>query len=245
MNRPNVHRRRIQGAFAALIWAAGVSAIGAVDYRSGDLMFVAYQPQGREYIVDLGPAAAFAGAKGPVTLLALDPADLSRAFGQQVDGLRVALFAAVGPDSIVSTVGPDGSSGIGSVIGASSQIHALGANATALGRLAEGNPHAVVFEYGDPGSYQSTLDASNQGSLGNNVPFDAETALGAVALRVPSYRFQFNPFTGHPASQKLLGTFVLEPQGRLTFKPAGRTEIQAAGSAATPSGARKGRGGSS
>ena len=103
------HRTRAlaAGVLAATALAAGISASTAVTYGSGDLLLVAYQPHGKELIVDLGPSSALLGASAPVAIPQLGAADLTSIFGSPLPALKVALIAADGSDSYLATNGPN------------------------------------------------------------------------------------------------------------------------------------------
>ena len=65
-------------AFAAVILlAAGGPFALAATYDGGDLLVVIYQPHGREFIADLGPAAAFTGSAVPVPVSQYTGSDLT------------------------------------------------------------------------------------------------------------------------------------------------------------------------
>lgn len=207
---------------------AAAPAARALTYEGGDLLFVAYQSQGREMIVDLGPIKTFLKAHGPVPIAQVRMADLAAAFGGvPPEGLNIAVVAADGPDGYIASVGRDGVpvAGVmatGSAIGASSQIRALGGNAEGLAKPAPGNDSAGLFEYGDTGSYQATLDAATKGSLGGNVPFSVETAWNGKALELPVVQARFNPYTGAAGAPAEIGRLSVSADGSLTWIPAAR-----------------------
>jgi hypothetical protein len=211
---------------AALLTAP---AARALDYHGGDLLFVAYQSQGREFIADLGPLQTYLKATGPVRIAQVGMADLREAFGTlPSQGLNIALVAADGPDGYVASVGRDGvastgAAAIGSAIGASSQIRALGGNVEGLSRPIPGNLSAGLFEYGEAGSYQATLDAAHTGSLGSNVPWSVEAVWSGGSLALPVVRARFNPYTGTAGAPSEIGRLLVSADGSLTWIPVGRT----------------------
>src|SRR5262249_46011262 len=86
--------------------------------------------------------------------------------------------------------------------------------------------HAAKFAAaGSTGSYQSTLDAVNAGSLGNNIAWSVETQLSsATGVRnpapvfIPFFRTIRNTFTG-VSSRAVIGFFTLNPDGTVTYAP--------------------------
>lgn len=214
-----VHRTVAAGFLAAVTLAAGLGTAGAVTYTGGDLLYVAYQPHGRELIVDLGPASTLLGASTPVAITRLAAGDLTGLFGSPLPPLKVALYATSGPDGFIASNGPTDPALVGSAAGASSQIGVLGSNAAYVSRPVAGNPDAAYFEFGDIGSYQVTLDAVNPGSIGNNVPFNAESDFAGGRLAIPVFEGRFNPFTGVPPTQSLVGHLGVAPDGTLTYQP--------------------------
>jgi hypothetical protein len=198
----------------------GVQNAGAVAYSSGDALFVAYQPHGRELIADLGPISNLTGASGPVALPQVSASDLAEVFGSPLPGLNITLLASGGPDSYFATNGPTDASQVGSAIGASSQIRFFGGNTANLSHaLASGNTSAGFFEFGEQGSYQVTLNAAFAGSIGNNVPFSTESPFGGTAQSLSINRGQFNPFVGGGAHQSLVGRLAVAADGTITYQP--------------------------
>jgi hypothetical protein len=215
---------------AALVLGSLAGPAEATSFGSSDVLFVAYQPHGREFIVNLGPAAGFLGATGPVDITQFSAADLAGAYGGTLpSNLMLAVFAGVGADGYVATNGPGDPSLVGSAIGAANQIRFLGGNFSTLSTPVAGNPNAGTFEFGNARSYQATLDRINPGSLGNNVPFSVEALLPGHATLIPFFRAQSNPFAGIPANQSLLGSFQVQADGTLRYLP--KREIQAVCSA--------------
>jgi hypothetical protein len=201
-------------------------AARALSYQGGDLLFVAYEPQGREFIADLGPLDAYLKSTGPVAIRQVSVADLREAFGTlPPQGLNVALVAADGADGYVASVGREGvssrgTSAIGSAIGASAQIRALGGNLEGLSRPVPGNVTAGLFEFGETGSYQATLDAAHTGSLGSNLPWSVEAVWNGRSITVPVVKARFNPYTGAADAPSEIGRLQVSADGRLTWLPA-------------------------
>jgi hypothetical protein len=219
-------RKRTLVSGSLLLGAAllAAPAARALTYRSGDLLFVAYQPQGREFIADLGPLQTYLRAGGPVPIAQVSAEDLREAFGRLPQEIRIALVAADGPDGYIASVGQDGfgSSGtasIGSAMGASSQIRALGGNVEGLSRSLAGNDNAGLFEFGETGSYQTTLDATDAGSLGANVPWSVETMWNGGPLTLPVVQARFNPYTGALGAPSEVGRLQVASDGSLTWLP--------------------------
>jgi hypothetical protein len=218
----------------ALLAAAALSDLagpaGAASFSSSDVLFVAYQPHGREFIVNLGPAAGYMAATAPIDITQFSASDIGGAYGGTLPSdLRLAVIAGVGADGYLATNGPGDPSLVGSAIGAANQIRFLGANFAGLSAPVAGNPNAGTFEFGNPRSYQATLDRLNPGSLGNNVPFNSESVLPSAPAAVSWFKAQSNPFAGIPASQSLLGSFLVRPDGTLRYQP--KRDIQAVCSA--------------
>jgi hypothetical protein len=218
-------RTLVSGLLLLGVAIAATPAARALTYHGGDLLFVAYQPQGREFIADLGPLDAYRRATGPVSIAQVTLADLKQAFGTlPSQGLNIALVAADGTDGYVASVGRDGvlsagTSAIGSAIGASAQIRSLGGNVEGLSRPVFGNLAAGVFEYGQAGSYQATLDAAHAGSLGSNLPWSVETVWNGGSLTLPVVQARFNPYTGTAGQPVEIGHLRLSADGRLTWIP--------------------------
>jgi len=206
---------------AVTLLATGGSPARAATYDGGDLLVVIYQPHGREFIVDLGPASAFTGSAVPVPVTQYTASDLTDAYGGTLPAsLQIAVFGASGVDGYITTGGPETTGLVGSAIGASSQIRFFGGNFANLSAPVATNPAAGTFEAGNVRSYQSTLDGRVQGSLGNNVPFSVEATLAGAGADLPFFSGRFNPFAGVPASQSLLGTFRFGPDGTAVYLPA-------------------------
>jgi hypothetical protein len=181
---------------------------------------VAYQPQGREFIVDIGPAAAYTGATGSLPVSQFTAADLAGVFGGSVPAnLLVTVLGANGVDGYFATNGPASGALVGSALGASNQVRFLGGNFQNLSKPVSGNAAAGYFDFGDAGSYQKTLNAAVPGSIGNNVSFNVESLIGGSGGNLPFFSAHFNPFTGQPASQTLLGTFKFQADGTTTYLP--------------------------
>ena len=206
---------------AAILLAAGGPFALAATYDGGDLLVVIYQPHGREFIADLGPASAFTGSAVPVPVSQYTGSDLTGVYGGTLPAsLQVAVIGANGVDGYISTGGPAAATLVGSAIGASNQIRFLGGNFASLSAPVATNPAAGTFEAGDVRSYQNTLNGRVAGSLGNNVPFDVEGTLAGSPLDLPLFSGRFNPFAGIPATQSLLGTLHFGPDGTAVYLPA-------------------------
>jgi hypothetical protein len=206
---------------AVTLLAAGGPMVHAATYNNGDLLVVIYQPHGREFIADLGPASAFTGSALPVPVSQYTGSDLTGVYGGTLpSSLQVAVFGANGADGYLATGGPASATLVGSAIGASSQIRFLGGNFANLSAPVDTNPNAGTFEAGDARSYQNTLNGQVQGSLGNNVPFSVEGTLAGGSIDLPLFSGRFNPFAGIPATQSLLGTFRFGPDGTAVYLPA-------------------------
>jgi hypothetical protein len=210
----------LMALLAAVVLCGLAGQAEAVTFGSSDVLFVAYQPHGREFIVNLGPASNYLGATGPIDITQFSAVDISGAYGGTLpSSMNLAVIAGVGADGYLATNGPGAPSLVGSAIGAANQIRFLGSNFVSQAAPVSGNPNAGTIEFGNPRSYQATLNARNPGSLGNNVPFDAESPLSTHATLVPFYHAQFNPFAGIPASQALLGSFQVQADGTLRYFP--------------------------
>lgn len=220
-------------AIGAAALAAEVPAAFALTYTSGDVLYVAYQsPSGPNYIVDLGPRTNFVNATTTITLPDVLASDLNGVIGASAPNIFVGLFGVLNPstrDGIVSAYGPSNDTDLSTAnaLGAVSQIDSFGNGVVSFAlAVPSGNVHGAKFaSSGSTGSYQSTLDASNAGSLGNNVPWDVETALsnaaGArnpAAVQIPFYQAVRNPFTG-TSSRAVIGFFTLSPNGTVTYSP--------------------------
>jgi hypothetical protein len=206
---------------AVTLLAAGGSFARAATYNGGDLLVVIYQPHGREFIADLGPASAFTGSAVPVSVSQYTESDLSGVYGGTLPAsLQIAVIGANGVDGYIATGGPATTAVVGSAIGASNQIRFLGGNFANLSAPVATNPAAGTFEAGDVRSYQNTLNGRVPGSLGNNVPFSVEGTLAGASVDLPLFSGRFNPFAGVPATQSLLGTFRFGPDGTAVYLPA-------------------------
>jgi hypothetical protein len=218
---------------AAACLLAGAAPAAAFTYTSGDVLYVAYQyPSGPNYIVNLGPKGSLLAATGPVTFPNVKASDLDGVIGAAAPNIYVGLFGVFNPsghDGIVSANGPQSDLDLAtaSILGASNQIDSFGGGVVNLSiAVPSAEPTAGAFAGGsDTGSYQSTLDASNPGSLGNNVPWVVETQFSdpngmrnASAVSIPLYRATRNAFTG-ASYRELLGSFTLNPDGTLTYTP--------------------------
>jgi hypothetical protein len=220
-------RKLLLLTLAAAVLGALSARTEAASYGSFDVLLVVYQPIGRELIVNLGPGAGYVGATGPVDVTQYTASDIAAVYGGTLPAnLRLAILAAVGTDGYLASNGPADPSQVGSAIGAANQIRFLGGNFATLSAPVAGNPNAGTFEFGNPRSYQATLDRINPGSIGNNVPFNAESGLSSRPAPVPFYQAHFNPFAGIPASQALLGNFLVQADGTIRFLP--KRLIQAA-----------------
>jgi hypothetical protein len=221
-------RKLVSGLLLLGAAIAAAPAERAMTYEGDHLLFVAYQSQGREFIADLGPIQPYLKATGPVPIRQVRMADLLAAFGAvPPEGLNLAVVAADGPDGYIASVGRDGVpaagvTAVGSAIGASSQIRALGGNVEGLAAPLPGNDSAGLFEYGDAGSYQATLDAAAPGSLGGNVPFSVETAWTGSTLTLAVVQARFNPYTGAADTPSEIGRLSVSADGSLTWIPAPR-----------------------
>jgi hypothetical protein len=218
---------------AAACLLAGAAPAAALTYTSGDVLYVAYQyPSGPDYIVDLGPKANLLTATGPVTFPNVKGPDLDGVIGASAANIYVGLFGVFNPsghDGIISANGPmsDLDLTTASILGAANQIDSFGGGVTNLSiPVPSAEPTAGAFASGsDTGSYQSTLDASNPGSLGNNVPWVVETQLSdpngvrnGAPVSIPFYRATRNAFTG-ASYREQIGNFTLNPDGTLTYTP--------------------------
>lgn len=206
---------------AVTLLAAGGSTARAATYDGGDLLVVIYQPHGREFIADLGPATAFTGSAVPVTVTQYTGSDLTGVYGGALPAnLQIAVIGANGVDGYFATGGPAADTLVGSAIGASNQVRFLGGNFATLSAPVATNPSAGTFEAGDARSYQNTLNGRVPGSLGNNVPFSVEGTLAGATIDLPLFSGRFNPFAGVPATHALLGTFRFGPDGTAVYLPA-------------------------
>ena len=205
---------------AAAVLGLAAGEVQAASYGASDVLLVAYEPHGREFIVNLGPASDYTGAAGPVDVTQYTASDIAGVYGGTLPAtLNLAVYAAIGSDGYLSTEGPGDPSLVGSAIGAANQIRFLGGNFATLSAPVSGNPNAGTFEFGNPRSYQATLNRINPGSIGNNVPFDAENALPSGTINVAFYQARSNPFAGIPATQSLLGSFEVHADGTLRYLP--------------------------
>jgi hypothetical protein len=220
-------------AVATCILVAGAAPAAAFTYTSGDVIYVAYQyPLGPNYIVNLGPKANFLTATGPVSFPNVKASDLNGVVGASAANIYVGLFGVFNPsghDGVISANGPQSDLDLtsASILGASNQIDSFAGGVVNLSiAVPSAEPTAGAFASGgDTGSYQSTLDASNPGSLGGNVPWSVETQLSdpggvrnAAPVSIPFYRGTRNAFTG-ASYREILGNFTLNPDGTLTYTP--------------------------
>jgi hypothetical protein len=144
----------------------------------------------------------------------------------------VGLFGVLNPstrDGIVSANGPQSDLDLisSSIVGAANQVDSFGGGVANLAaRVPSGSPFSGSFtDAGQTGSYQSTLNASTPGSLGNNVAWNVETPLSdsggsrnALAVKIPFYEAVRNTFTGTSLRQ-VIGFFTLQPSGALSYSP--------------------------
>src|SRR5262245_16070234 len=155
-------------ATAVLVGLGGSAAAGT--FHSTDVLFVAYQPGGREFIANLGPVAGYLSASSPIDITQYTSGDLAGVYGGSLPvDLRLAVFASVGVDTYVATNGPSDASLVGSAIGASNRIRSMGGSFASSSTPVLGNPNAGTFEFGDIHSYQATLNNPYEGSLGSTV----------------------------------------------------------------------------
>jgi hypothetical protein len=205
----------------------------AISYASGDVWYVAYQsPTGPNYIVNLGSKDQFVNATTTISFPDVLASDLNGVVGASAANIWVSLFGVLNPttrDGILAGNGPltDTDLSTANIIGATNQIDSFGGgvvnNALAV---PSANVHAGKFaSSGSIGSYQSTLNAINKGSLGNNIQWDVETRLSdasgvrnAAAVMIPVYKAIRNPFVGL-LSRQVIGFFTLNPSGTLTYSP--------------------------
>src|SRR5262245_58196049 len=172
----------------ALLLAAGGSIATAATYGGTDLVLVAYQSHGREFLVNLGPVSAYAGSALPVPVTQFTAGDLSGVFGGTIPAsLQIAVFGANGADGYNATGGPNSPATVGSAIGAASQIRSLGGYFAHLSHPVSGNANAAYNEFGEAWSYQQTLNSLFPGSLGGNVPFNVEATLAGSQIDVPFF----------------------------------------------------------
>jgi hypothetical protein len=208
-------------AIAVVLGLVGPAAARALTYTRGDVLYVIYQPQGRELIVNLGPKEGFLDATAPLIISQFSAADVTNVFGSPLPAnLRVAVIASADVDAYLASNGPSTISKIGSAIGAASQIESFGGNWLFSSLPDLGNPNEGTFLFGDLINYQKSLDGSSTGSLGGNVPFNVEVSLSKAPLLVNLFLGKSNPFTGDPPVAKLLGRLSLQTDGTLEYFPA-------------------------
>jgi len=220
-------------AAMATIVGAGVSAASAFTYTSGDVLYVAYvSPSGPNYIVDIGPRTVFVSATTTFTLPDVIASDLNGVLGASAANIWVGLFGVLSPstrDGIIAANGAatDFDLSTANILGAVNQIDSFGGGVASFSvAVPSGDPRAGKFaSSGATGSYQSTLDASVQGSLGNNVAWNVETQLSNASgaritapVNIPFYKTIRNTFTG-VQSRSVIGFFKLNPDGTLTYSP--------------------------
>jgi hypothetical protein len=215
---------------AAMLAPAG--SVFAITYTSGDVWYVAYQsPTGPNYIVNLGSRDQFLTATSTLTFPDVLASDLNGVIGASAPNIWVGFFGVLttARDGILSANGPltDFDVSSANIIGAANQIDSFGAgvvnNALAV---PSGNIHAGKFaSSASTGSYQSTLNAVNQGSLGNNVQWNVETQLSnaggtriSTPVQIPFYKAIRNPFVG-TLSHSVIGFLTLNPNGTITYSP--------------------------
>jgi hypothetical protein len=220
---------------AALLATAvlGATPASAFPYASGDVLYVAYQsPSGANYIVNLGSRNNLVNATTTITFADVNSSDLNTILGAAGVNIWVGLFAVLDTstrDGIVCANGPvdDFQLGTANVIGSVNQIDSFGNGCTSLSSaVPSANPNACKFaNSGSSGSYQSTLNALNQGTLGDNVGWSVETQLSNAAgqrianpVNIPFYRAVRNTFTGN-TSRAVIGFFTLNPNGTVTYSP--------------------------
>ena len=211
----------------------GTASAQAITYTSGDIFYVAYQsPTGPNYIVNLGSKDQLLTATTTINFPDVLASDLNGVIGASASNIWVGLFAVRNPttrDGILSANGPQNDTDLGTAnaIGAANQIDNFGSGVVNFSlAVPSGNTHAGKFtSSGSTGSYQSTLDAVNKGSLGNNVAWDVETALSdgagvriASPVKIPVFSAQRNPFIGL-LSRQVIGFFTLNPDGTISYSP--------------------------
>jgi hypothetical protein len=225
--------RLFAAACALAVAAFGADTASAFPYASGDVLYVAYQsPSGPNYIVNLGSRNNLVNATTTINFPDISTTDFNTILGAAGINLWVGLFAVLNTstrDGIVSANGPvdDFQLGTASVIGAVSQIDSFGNGVISLSTTVPSlNPNAAKFaSSGSSGSYQSTLNGSVKGSLGNNIGWDVETQLSnaqgvrnGAPVNIPFYKAIRNTFTG-VMSRGVIGFFTLNPNGTVTYSP--------------------------
>jgi hypothetical protein len=205
----------------------------AITYSSGDVFYVAYQsPTGPNYIVNLGSKDQFLNATTTFSLPDVLASDLDGVIGASAPNIWVGMFGVLNPttrDGILATNGPlsDFDISTANVIGAANQIDSFASGVVNFAvAVPSANPNAGKFAgSGSTGSYQSTLDAVQQGSLGNNIQWNIETQLSngsgtriSSPVMIQIYEAIRNPYIGLQ-SRQLLGFFTLNPNGTISYSP--------------------------
>ncbi len=228
-----IRRRALQAALATLLALAGAGAAEAgIAYNLDDVLYVAYVPGGREFIVDLGPKSQFLSATGPIAIGSFSAADLSGILGSPLPSpIYVGLFGIEDSATFtayLATNGPMSTGAIGNAFGADNQIFGFGSLLT-LTRPVPGNLNAGWYLNTDNFSYQRRLDGSRKGSLGGNVPFDVETLLGSSSQQIPLYFGLKDPSFGStvPPQAGLVGFLTLAADGTLSFQPVRKFQVSA------------------
>jgi hypothetical protein len=225
---------RLLAAACALAAAAfGATPASAFTYTTGDVLYVAYlSPSGANYIVDLGSRNNLVNATTTISFPDVNATDLNTILGASGANIWVGLFGVLNTttrDGIVSANGPvdDFTLSTASIQGAVNQIDSFGGGVTSLSlAVPSGNANAGKFTSGgSTGSYQSTLDALNQGTLGDNVGWSVETQLSnatgvriAGPVKIQVFKAIKNVFAG-TSSRAVIGFFTLNPDGTVTYSP--------------------------
>jgi hypothetical protein len=228
---------RIRPGLVVLCLIAGLALAAtpaaAITYNAGDVLYVAYKnnPSGAEYIVDLGPVTLFTTASTTFTLSDVSASDLNTIVGAASPNIFVGLFGILDTstrDAIFAANGPKDDFSLlnSSLIGAVQQIDSFGQGLATFGSaVPSANPNAVGFPAAVTGSYQATLNASSQGSLGNNVAWSVETRLSSstgvrisTPARIRAYASRNNPISGVQTRQQI-GFFTLNGNGTITYSP--------------------------
>jgi hypothetical protein len=220
-------------AVALAVVALAASPVGAITYAPGDVLYVAYQnnPSGAEYIVDLGPSSLFTTATTTFTLTGPTSSDLNSIVGATAPNLFVGLFGVLDPngqDSLFAANGPKDDFALlnSSFIGAVQQVESFGDGLASFGSAVPSNAlDAVSFPSAVLHSYQASLNASFQGSLGGNVAWSVEARLSsgagariAAPVKIHAYTGQNNPIAGTTARQ-CIGFFTLSGDGTIAYSP--------------------------
>ena len=210
-------------ALFGLLGLLGSTPVMAATYSVGDVIYVVYQPNGTEFVVNLGAKEQFTQATSSFPVVSFTGADISDAFGGTVPSdLRVAIFSVnerITRDGYLATNGPNDAARVGNAIGAVNSIQSFSGLWAFVSTPVATNPNAGTLNGSGSSSYQSRLNRAGQGSLAGTVPFNIETPLASAPVSISFYSGRSNPFSGVAPQSDRIGSFQLNLDGTLVFFP--------------------------